>query len=279
MGFLPAALERAARQRGMLALLFIDLDDFKNVNDTLGHAAGDELLQAVAGRLHSVLRPSDHVVRIGGDEFTIILDPVTSDVDASRVAERVAESLRQPFELARGRSTLSASIGISVFPRDGEDVEALLKSSDIAMYRAKEDGKGRHRFYEPGLLERLKARLDTEQALLAALRDDQFTVFYQPRVDASSGRLIGLEALVRWMHPERGLVPPGEFVPLAEETGLVVPMGEVVIEKVCAQLAQWRAVQIAVVPVSINVSSRQFSAGNVADVIAASLAAHAFRRN
>jgi len=274
MGYLPAALERAARQRGMLALLFIDLDDFKNVNDTLGHAAGDELLQAVAGRLRAVLRPSDDVVRIGGDEFTIILDPVTSDADASRVAERVAESLRKPFELARGRNTLSASIGISVFPRDGEDVEALLKSSDIAMYRAKEDGKGRHRFYEPGLLERLKARLDTEQALLAALRDDQFTVFYQPRVDTSSGRLIGLEALVRWMHPERGLVPPGEFVPLAEETGLVVPMGEVVIEKVCAQLAQWRAVQIAVVPVSINVSSRQFSAGNVADVIAASLAAH-----
>jgi predicted signal transduction protein with EAL and GGDEF domain len=214
------------------------------------------------------------VVRIGGDEFTIILEPVTSDADASRVAERVAESIHQPFELARGRTTLSASIGISLFPRDGEDVETLLKSSDIAMYRAKEDGKGRHHFYEPGLLERLKARLDTEQALIAALRDDQFTVFYQPRVDASTGRLIGLEALVRWMHPERGLVPPGEFVPLAEETGLVIPMGEVVIEKVCAQLAQWRSLQIALVPVSINVSSRQFSAGNVADVIAENLAAH-----
>jgi EAL domain-containing protein (putative c-di-GMP-specific phosphodiesterase class I) len=142
------------------------------------------------------------------------------------------------------------------------------------MYRAKADGKGRHHFYEPGLLERLAARLDTEQALLAALRDDQFTVFYQPRVDAATGRLIGLEALVRWIHPERGLVPPGEFVPLAEETGLIVQMGEVVIEKVCAQLAQWRGAQLPVVPVSINVSSHQFSAGNVANVIAASLSTH-----
>jgi diguanylate cyclase (GGDEF)-like protein len=273
MRFLPEALERAAQRHGMLGLLFIDLDDFKNVNDTLGHAAGDEVLKGVAGRLRSVLRPTDHVVRIGGDEFTIILEPMSSEADASRVAERIAESFRQPFDLARGRSTLSVSIGIGLFPRDGNDVEALLKCSDIAMYQAKADGKGRHRFYEPGLLEQLKDRLESEQALLRALREDQFIVFYQPRVDAASGCLVGLEALVRWMHPERGLVPPGDFVPLAEETGLVVPMGAAVIEKVCVQLALWREARLPVVPVSINVSSRQFSVGNVADVIGASLEA------
>ncbi len=274
MEFLPGAIERARHQGEFLGLLFIDLDDFKNVNDTLGHAAGDEVLQAVARRLHSLVRPSDHVVRIGGDEFTIILEPLADAAQASRVADRISESIAQPFEIARGCSTLSASIGISLYPRDGADIETLLKSSDIAMYHAKAEGKGQHRFYEPGLLERLTQRLDAEQALVRALKEDQFIVHYQPRVDAASRRLTALEALVRWQHPERGLVAPGEFVPLAEETGLVVPLGEAVINKVCAQVAAWRAAGLPVVPVSINVSSRQFAAGSVAAVIDASLTLH-----
>ena len=274
MSVLPLALERARASRGMLALLFVDLDDFKNVNDTLGHAAGDEVLSAVAARLQSVLRPGDSVVRLGGDEFTVILEPIAHDADAARVAERIGETMREPFELSRGTISLGASIGISLFPRDGDDAEALLKNSDIAMYRAKAEGKGHHRFFEPGLFESLKARLDTERALVQALEEDQFLLVYQPRVNALTGELHGMEALVRWHHPERGLVPPGEFIPLAEETGLIVRLGALVVEKACAQVAQWKAQQMPLVPVSINVSSRQFSEGSIADVIADCLARH-----
>jgi diguanylate cyclase (GGDEF)-like protein len=255
-------------------LLFVDLDDFKNVNDTLGHAAGDEVLRSVAARLQSVLRPSDSVVRLGGDEFTVILEPIVHDADAARVAVRIEEAMRQPFELSRGTISLGASIGISLYPRDGEDAEALLKNSDIAMYRAKAEGKGHHRFFEPGLFESLKARLDTERALAKALEEDQFLLVYQPRVSTGNGELRAMEALVRWLHPERGLVPPSEFIPLAEQTGLIVRLGALVAERACAQIARWRAQRLPLVPISINVSSRQFAEGGMADAIADCLARH-----
>ncbi|MGZ3240704.1 MAG: diguanylate cyclase domain-containing protein, partial [Burkholderiaceae bacterium] len=179
---LPDTLERARLADNQLAVLFIDLDDFKNVNDTLGHAAGDSLLREVAGRLRSVLRPSDYVVRLGGDEFTVILDPVDSIEDVAYVASRIIEVLREPFELLRGRNTIGTSIGITIFPRDGEDAETLLKNSDIAMYHAKAQGKGHFRFYQPELYENLKVKLDTERALIQALENNQFVLHYEPRI-------------------------------------------------------------------------------------------------
>ncbi len=273
--YLPQALEEAQESDSMMALLFVDLDNFKNVNDSLGHTAGDELLHAAAMRLKAVVRPTDHVLRLGGDEFTVILQPVAHVDDAAAVATRVADAFRHPFELARGKSFIGASIGVSMFPRDGQDAEALLKNADIAMYQAKSEGKGNFRFYESSMSELLKARLDMENALQQALLQDQFLLHYQPRVCAKSGRLLALEALVRWQHPDLGLVPPLAFIPLAEESGLILKLGEIVMEQACAQLAQWKNRGLPVVPVSINVSPYQFNQGNIRDTIAGCLARHA----
>jgi diguanylate cyclase (GGDEF)-like protein len=274
MSFLPAELEKAGNTNGMLALLFVDLDDFKDINDSLGHSVGDELLHAAALRLKVILRPTDSVIRLGGDEFTVILTPLENESDAAHVAERIIETLHRPFELSRGHNTLSASIGISIFPRDGDDAETLLKNSDIAMYHAKSEGKGLYRFYRPALSESLKARLDNERALLLAIEQDQFVLFYQPRIDTFTGELHSMEALVRWMHPQRGLAPPLEFIPLAEETGLILKLGELVFEKACAQIARWKALDIPLVPISINVSPRQFNHGDIKTLCAATIGRH-----
>ena len=274
MSFLPEEIERARDADAMMALLFVDLDDFKDINDSLGHSVGDELLRAAALRLKSVLRPTDHVVRLGGDEFTVILSALESQDAAAHVAERIAEKLNFPFDLARGKNTLGASIGISIFPRDGQDAETLLKHSDIAMYHAKSEGKGHYRFYEQSLSESLNARLDNELALQQAIEQDQFVLFYQPRVNTFTGELQTMEALVRWKHPQRGLVPPLEFIPLAEETGLILKLGELVVEQVCAQIAHWKALGIPLVPISVNVSPRQFYHGDIANLFASSIARH-----
>jgi diguanylate cyclase (GGDEF)-like protein len=271
---LPDALERARLAGNQLAVFFIDLDDFKNVNDTLGHAVGDSLLCEVAGRLRSVLRPNDYVVRLGGDEFTVILDPVDSIEDVTYVASRIIEVLREPFELLRGRNTIGTSIGITIFPRDGEDTETLLKNSDIAMYHAKAQGKGHFRFFQPELYENLKAKLDTERALVHALENNQFVLHYEPRICTFTGELRGLEALVRWQHPEHGLMLPSQFIPLAEDNGLILKLGEIVLEQACAQLVQWKKDGLKLVPLSINVSARQFNNGNIKSLFADTLARH-----
>jgi diguanylate cyclase (GGDEF)-like protein len=271
---LPDTLARARLAGNKLALFFIDLDDFKNVNDTLGHAAGDALLREVAGRLRSVLRPSDHVVRLGGDEFTVILDPVDSVEDVTYVASRIIEVLREPFEQLRGRNAIGTSIGITMFPRDGEDAETLLKNSDIAMYHAKAQGKGHFRFFQTELYENLKIRLDTERALVHALENNQFVLHYEPRICTFTGELRGLEALVRWNHPERGLLLPSQFIPLAEENGLILRLGEAVLEQACMQLVKWHAEGLKLVPLSINVSARQFNNGNIESLFASCLARH-----
>ncbi|WP_234814667.1 EAL domain-containing protein [Noviherbaspirillum denitrificans] len=272
--YLPQALESARMESHMVALLFVDLDDFKNVNDSLGHSAGDELLHAAALRLRSVVRPSDHVVRLGGDEFTVILEPVEHEDDAAAVAARIADAFHHPFDLARGKNMVSASIGVSLYPHDGGDAETLLKHADIAMYQAKSEGKGKFHFYESSLSEALKARLDMERALQQAIVQDQFVLHYQPRVSATTGELRALEALVRWQHPELGMVPPMAFISLAEETGLILKLGEIVLAQACAQLAEWKAAGIPLVPVSINVSPYQFNRGNIGESFAACLARH-----
>ncbi|RJF99949.1 EAL domain-containing protein [Noviherbaspirillum saxi] len=271
---LPDMLVTVDAANCMLALLFVDLDNFKNVNDTHGHSAGDELLRAAAHRLKSVVRPSDHVVRLGGDEFTVILQPIVHHGEIAAVAARIADAFHHPFDLARGKHMIGASIGISVFPRDGHDAEALLKNADIAMYQTKSDGKGAFRFYEHSLAERLQARLNMERALHQALEQNQFVLHYQPRVDSMTGELRSLEALVRWNHPDLGLVPPLSFIPLAEETGMILRLGDLVLEQACAQIARWKQLHLPVVPVSINVSPYQFNHGDIRRTFAACLKRH-----
>lgn len=256
--FLPQALVAAHENGQRLALLFVDLDGFKRVNDTAGHAAGDEVLRHAARRLRDAMRPEDHVVRMGGDEFLLILEAVHGPHDAAAVAERVLHAFVPPFKTGQGVHTLGASVGISLFPGDGADATELLKHADIAMYSAKTGGKGGYRFFDPVFSDLLQARHQREADLRHAIAQRQFIVHYQPRVDVRSGAVTSLEALVRWAHPQRGLVSPLEFIPLAEETGLIVPLGELVIDAVCAQLGHWARHDHPLVPVSVNVSARQF---------------------
>lgn len=263
---LPQLLVDARDNQTKLAVLFIDLDDFKNVNDTHGHSAGDELLKAAAARLRSVVRPGDKVARLGGDEFTIILNPVHDDEDVKTVALRIVKAFREPFELAQGKNSVGTSIGIGMYPRDGLDSETLLKNADIAMYSAKET-KGNYCFYDNQLFDKLKHRVMLEQELQKAIAEDQFVIHYQPRVDTRSGKIVGMEALVRWQHPVRGLVPPAEFIPLAEASDIILDLGALVMRKVSAQIAEWRQAGKPVVPVSINVSARQFNKGQVKHLV------------
>ncbi|MDP3669019.1 MAG: EAL domain-containing protein [Telluria sp.] len=270
--YLPQAIARAAENDVGLALLFIDLDGFKAVNDTMGHAAGDELLRYAAQRLRDAVRPHDYVVRIGGDEFVVILENSVLPADAAQVATRVLAAFKPKFKLLQGTQSIGTSIGISVFPRDGNDATTLLQNADVAMYSVKTSGKGNYRFYALEFFEALRARLERESELRRAIENDQFIMYYQPRVDISTGATTSIEALVRWTHPSRGLVEPREFIPLAEETGLILGVGALVIEKVCAQLAQWARSGQELVPVSVNVSSRQFNETDIFGIFSEAIA-------
>ena len=269
--FLPQAVQQAATARRMLALLFIDLDGFKAVNDTMGHHAGDEILRNAAQRLKDATRPQDYVVRIGGDEFLVILERIGHAFDAAQVADRILDAFRSVFKVNQGMHTVGASIGISLYPIDGTDANTLLNNADIAMYSVKSDGKGAYRFFDPRYSEAIRERHRSEAELHYALDHDQFVMYYQPRVDVSTGITSSMEALVRWAHPTRGMVGPNEFIPLAEETGLIIRMGEQIIEKVFAQVAHWGEQGQELVPVSINVSARQFRESNVAKLLASCL--------
>lgn len=267
MNFLPAAIRRADRGRGTLALMFIDLDNFKKVNDTLGHAVGDELLVQAASRIRESVRASDHVIRLGGDEFTVLLENADSCEAIARIADTIIARLSEPYSMLRAVA-VSASIGISVFPENGSDADTLIQHADVAMYTAKSNGKSRHHFYDPALSDLLVRRRSSEHALQLALERDEFIMHYQPRVTASTGRVCSIEALLRWQHPERGLLLPSEFIATAEEVGLIVPIGELAIEKVGAQIAQWRDEGMALVPVSVNVSPHQLQYGSTAACVA-----------
>jgi diguanylate cyclase (GGDEF)-like protein len=260
---LPQALAAAEQAGTMLALLFIDLDEFKQVNDTQGHATGDLLLQKAAARLKSLMRQGDHVVRFGGDEFVVLLAPAINDGQIIAVAERILKSIAEPFLIGEESQSVGASIGISVYPRDGADPESLIKHGDIAMYSGKIDGKGQFRFFDPMLFSRLKSKAKLRHDLRQAIHGKQLQLYYQPRVDTQTGELLSMEALLRWIHPELGVISPAEFIPLAEANGMILRIGEIVMELACAQLAAWRALGLALVPVSINVSPRQFTQGAV----------------
>lgn len=272
--FLPQAVERAQTDRMKLALLFIDLDGFKAINDTLGHPVGDELLRYAAERLKEAVRPHDYVVRLGGDEFVVIVEQLADKSDVAHVAERVVTAFREKFRLSEGTHSVGTSIGISVYPDDGVDAHSLLQNADIAMYAVKASGKGHYRFYETKLYEALRSRVDREQELRHAIEHDELEVHYQPRIDISTGLVCSMEALVRWRHPERGQIEPHEFIGLAEETGLILGVGEMVMDKVCAQLAAWSRQERKVLPVSVNVSLRQLSHGNFIKMVMACLKRH-----
>jgi diguanylate cyclase (GGDEF)-like protein len=271
---LPRALERAAAAGTMLALLFIDLDGFKSVNDTMGHAAGDEVLRDAARRLAEAIRPHDCIVRFGGDEFIVILEGLRREYEAADISERILQAFQQHFYLPHGEQSIGASIGISVFPHDGKDARTLLRNADIAMYSTKVFGRGSYRFYDEKFYESLCTRFARIKDLRHAIKHDEFVMVYQPRVDLSAGMTSSMEALVRWKHPTKGIIPPAEFIPLAEETGLILHLGELVIDHVCAQLASWAKNQEQLVPVSINVSPRQFNQSDIAATLSSAMARH-----
>ncbi|MEJ2573399.1 MAG: PAS domain S-box protein [Gammaproteobacteria bacterium] len=269
---LKQALVRARRHERYLAVLFIDLDRFKNINDSLGHEAGDQLLQQLSDRLRNCVRDDDTVARFGGDEFVILLDDVAREGDIREVAQKILEELRPPFKIGMQRLFITASVGVSLFPNDGEDSSTLLKYADIAMYRAKEMGKNTYQFYSAEMSARAFERLTLESNLRAALDRNEFRLYYQPQIDTMSGIVVGVEALLRWEHPKFGMVMPGEFMPMLEETGLIVPVGEWVLRTACAQLREWHEAGWSSLRMAINLSARQFSSKSLIDSIDKQLA-------
>ncbi|HET9771743.1 MAG TPA: EAL domain-containing protein [Acidimicrobiia bacterium] len=271
---LEQALRRTARTNASVAVLFIDLDRFKFVNDSRGHAVGDELLVAVADRLRSVVRSHDTVARFGGDEFVVVCEDVDAAVQASVLAERIAETLREPVLAAGQEVFLGASIGIAVADGDTDSPESLLRDADAAMYRAKDRGRDRCEFFDAVMRTEAVARLEMQSALHRAVERDELRLHYQPVVDLATGAVCGVEALVRWARPHHGLVAPGAFIPLAEETGLIVPIGAWVLEEAVRQVARWQESHPGLaVTVNVNLSAAQLRqpdlAGTLADLIAA----------
>ncbi|HEY1089843.1 MAG TPA: EAL domain-containing protein [Burkholderiaceae bacterium] len=266
------ALAHARRNRTRLGLLYLDLDDFKTVNDSQGHPAGDELLQQVARRLTQALRAADTVCRLGGDEFLILLDELPDNDDAAEVAGKLLAELSQPFELQGLEVAVSCSIGIALFPEDGGDFDVLLKRADTAMYRAKDDGRNTYRYFDAAMNAGVLEHVQLAAAMRTALARDEFVLHYQPQFDLESGRIIGAEALIRWQHRELGLVPPGRFIPVAERSGLIVPIGAWVLEQACKQAMQWQAQGLPELVMSVNVSPVQFRRGDIEHVVMQALA-------
>ncbi|WP_342616393.1 EAL domain-containing protein [Rhodoferax sp. GW822-FHT02A01] len=251
-------LTRAKRSRKHFGMLYVDLDRFKSINDTLGHHVGDLLLQTVASRLQSALRESDVIARMGGDEFTVMLNELDSVADIVSVATKIIELISRPCTNLDGNDIqVSPSIGIAVFPQDGHNVETLCQHADAAMYQSKRAGRGRYTFYDPALNPASDRQFSLEQRLPTAIAEDELVLHFQPKVRLSDFKIVGLEALVRWQHPEHGLIYPGEFVPMAELSGMDVALGDWVAQSACMQLAQWKEMGLEPVPVAINVSARQ----------------------
>jgi diguanylate cyclase (GGDEF)-like protein len=261
------AVSAARHSRQKLAVLFMGVDGFKAINDTLGHAVGNGLLRGIARRLGSCLRETDAAARLGGDEFAMLLTNLSSELDAATVARKLVHVLGQPIQFRRQSISIRSSIGIATFPRDTSDPEELLTKSDTAMYHAKEQGGNRFEFYTHDMNALVQRRVALEDDLRNALDESQFLVHYQPQFDLTRGRIIGAEALLRWQHPKLGLVPPSHFLPIAEETGLIVPIGDWILRVACDQNAQWSRSGHRGLRVAVNVSSQQFLEAGFADVV------------
>jgi diguanylate cyclase (GGDEF)-like protein len=266
---LSDAIVHRQRHGGDLAVLFLDLDNFKTINDTLGHATGDSVLKHFACRLRNALRESDKIGRLGGDEFAIIQFGNKQPKEATALATRLIELFGTPFSVADQRLVIGASIGIAVAEGDYQDSEQLLKAADLAMYRAKADGRGRFRFFEPEFDRQAQERRDLEVALRAAVEQDAFQIYYQPLVNLRTGRICGFEALSRWEDPQRGFVPPSTFIPVAEEIGLIGVIGDRVLKRACAEAASWPQD----VAVAVNLSPAQFQKGHLVSSVKDALAA------
>jgi diguanylate cyclase (GGDEF)-like protein len=255
---LSQAIGLAHRHHKQVALLFLDLDYFKNVNDSLGHAIGDQLLQSVAERLASNVRATDTVCRQGGDEFVILLAEIEQPQDAAIIAEKLLAAFVESHLVGGQELHITLSIGISVYPDDGLDLDAILQNADTAMYHAKADGRNNFQFFRSDMNTRAVRRLLIEGNMRRALKQNEFLLHYQPQIDLASGVITGSEALVRWQDPELGLIPPGQFIPVAEESGLIVPIGRWVLREACRQVRAWQDAGLRTVPVAVNISAVEF---------------------
>ena len=268
---LSQTLQRHVRDNGGSALLFIDVDGFKKVNDRFGHQVGDVVLKAIGERLGEVLRGSDIVARIGGDEFGVVLTNTISPDDAARVAENLVRIAAKPFNTGSTPAHIGFSIGICMIPQDGANVESAMRNADLAMYRAKQMGKCTYQFFSENIGNMARRELDIEAGLRLALRNDELYVVYQQQRSIHNGRIEGLEALLRWRHPERGIISPAEFIPVAEEAGLIQDIGRVVLDHVCRDIVELRGSGHVVPPVAVNVSGRQVTQGRIVEDILAAL--------
>jgi diguanylate cyclase (GGDEF)-like protein len=273
---LQHALANARRKGNKVALLFIDLDRFKNINDSLGHKTGDVVLQAVADRLASTIRASDTLARLGGDEFVIVSEQAADYQGITLLAQKVQQVLVPPVQGGSQELFVSGSIGISVFPEDGECVESLMQCADMAMYQAKELGRNNYQFFTSGMTERAQASLLMENKLRKALDNQELLIHYQPQVNMATGAIIGMEALLRWQHPVMGLVSPDKFIPLAEETGLILPIGKWVLQQACKQTVLWQQDGYPAWTVAVNISPKQFWQADLLDTIEKVLAETGF---
>ncbi len=271
---LKRATARARRENRRVSLLFLDLDEFKVINDTLGHDAGDTLLKEVATRLRRSLREGDVVARLGGDEFAILLEGVNQPLDVEATANSLLEVISRPYRIADRQITVTTSIGITMYPSDHADTHMMMKNADIAMYRAKEDGRNNFKFFTAGMHTELMAYHELERDLQEALRLGEFHLAYQPKVNLRTRRLQGLEALLRWQSPTRGAVSPSEFIPVAEDSGHIIPLGYWVLEEVLKTLRGWMDRGIRCVPISVNVSARQFQQADFHRRVAGLLASY-----
>ena len=271
---LEHGIEVAGRNEVGLTLLFIDLDRFKIVNDSLGHAAGDELLRVVTRRISRSLRPGDTLARLGGDEFVLLLPAPMPDANLARLTEHLFKVIARPVLIAEREVSVTCSLGCSVYPQDGNDAATLLRRADVAMYGAKREGGNRLRRYVPGQDSHADRQLEIETQLRQALHRGEFLLHYQPQVEVASGRIVGVEALVRWQHPVRGLVQPMEFISVAEATGLIEPIGQWVLDTACAQAAAWQRSGLPAVRMAINVSARQFHDPTLVSGVARALVKH-----
>lgn len=268
---LEQAVINAKRHHCQVALLFLDLDQFKRINDTLGHDAGDMLLLTVADRLKSCVRSQDTVARLGGDEFTILLNDIHDPQAVNIAAKNILRTLKTPIRLQNQEVIVSTSIGVTVAPDDSDDPECLMKNADLALYRAKEKGRDQHHFFTEELNQRAIRQLHLEQELRYALQFDEFNLLFQPQVDLRSGEMVCVEALIRWHHPQRGRISPDEFIPVAEETGLIVPIGNWVLRNACMQMKLLQQMADCNLRVAVNLSARQFRDPNLEQVISDAL--------
>jgi len=270
------AMACADRAKTKLALLFLDLDNFKNINDSLGHGAGDALLKEVASRLAECVRETDTISRQGGDEFLVVLPDLSDTDDALPVLAKILERLQEPFYADDDELSTSVSMGVAIFPNDGSDFETLLKKADMAMYRAKGAGRNAYRFFDEIMNVEAVEHLTMRNGLHRALERGEFVLHYQPQIELAGGEVVGAEALIRWNHPELGLVPPGRFIPVAEESGLIVPIGEWVLHEACRQAMAWKRAGLPELSIAVNLSAVQFKRSNVEKAVICALQSSGF---